>query len=152
MNWSNFIPHLTHWDWVTYIYASKLTIIGSGNDLSPGRCQAIIWTSAEPCELGPVSILQWNFNRNSNICIQKNAMENVLCQNGGHFVQVFFAASMCLWTWDYLSMLVLRLIHINKSSPKYLRIYSDINAVRPTATNVFFTSFVDTNAYVTCDE
>ena len=37
---------LTHWDRVTHICISKLTIIGSDNDLSPGRRQAIIWTNA----------------------------------------------------------------------------------------------------------
>ena len=37
---------LTHWSRVTHIYVSKLTIIGSHNGLSPGRCQAIIWTNA----------------------------------------------------------------------------------------------------------
>ena len=37
---------LTHWGWVTHIYVSKLTIIGSDNGLSPGRRQAIIWTNA----------------------------------------------------------------------------------------------------------
>ena len=34
---------LTHWGRVTHICISKLTIIGSDNGLSPGRCQAIIW-------------------------------------------------------------------------------------------------------------
>ena len=37
---------LTHWGRVTHICVSKLTIIGSNNGLSPGRRQAIIWTSA----------------------------------------------------------------------------------------------------------
>ena len=37
---------LTHWDRVTHICVSKLTIIGSDNGLSPGRCQAVIWTNA----------------------------------------------------------------------------------------------------------
>ena len=36
---------LTHWGRVTHICISKLTIIGSDNGLSPGRRQAIIWTS-----------------------------------------------------------------------------------------------------------
>ena len=36
---------LTHWGRVTHICASKLTIIGSDNGLSPGRRQAIIWTN-----------------------------------------------------------------------------------------------------------
>ena len=37
---------LTHWGRVTHICVGKLTIIGSDNDLSPGRRQAIIWTNA----------------------------------------------------------------------------------------------------------
>ena len=37
---------LTHWGRVTHICVGKLTIIGSDNGLSPGRCQAIIWTNA----------------------------------------------------------------------------------------------------------
>ena len=36
---------LTHWGRVTHICVSELTIIGSDNDLSPGRHQAIIWTN-----------------------------------------------------------------------------------------------------------
>ena len=36
---------LTHWGRVTHICVSKLIIIGSDNDLSPSRCQAIIWTN-----------------------------------------------------------------------------------------------------------
>ena len=37
---------LTHWGRVTHICVGKLTIIGSDNGLSPGLCQAIIWTNA----------------------------------------------------------------------------------------------------------
>ena len=37
---------ISHWDQVTYICVSKLTIIGSNNDLPPGRRQAFIWTNA----------------------------------------------------------------------------------------------------------
>ena len=37
---------LTHWGRVTHICVSKLTIIGSDNGLSPGRCQDIIRTNA----------------------------------------------------------------------------------------------------------
>ena len=42
-----YCPALTHWGRVTYICVNKLSIIGSDNDLSPGRRQAIIWTNAE---------------------------------------------------------------------------------------------------------
>ena len=45
---------LTHWDRVTHICVSKLTIIGSDNGLSPGRRQAIIWTNAGILLIGPV--------------------------------------------------------------------------------------------------
>ena len=37
---------LTHWGRVTHICVSKLAIIGSDNGLSPGRRQAITWTTA----------------------------------------------------------------------------------------------------------
>ena len=40
------LTFLTHWGRVTHICVGKLTIIGSGNGLSPGRRQAIIWTNA----------------------------------------------------------------------------------------------------------
>ena len=45
---------LTHWSRVTHICVSKVTIIGSGNGLSPGRRQAIIWTYTGILLLGPL--------------------------------------------------------------------------------------------------
>ena len=45
---------LTHWGRVMHICVSKLTIIGSDNGLSPGRRQAIIWTSAWILLIGPL--------------------------------------------------------------------------------------------------
>ena len=45
---------LTHWGRVTPICVSKLIIIGSDNGLSPGRRQAIIWTSAGILLIGPM--------------------------------------------------------------------------------------------------
>ena len=45
---------LTHWGRVTQICISNLTIIGSGNGLSPGQRQAIIWTNAEILLIGPL--------------------------------------------------------------------------------------------------
>ena len=43
---------LTHWGRAVHIYASKLTIIASDNDLSPGRRQAIIWNNAGILSIG----------------------------------------------------------------------------------------------------
>ena len=45
---------LTHWDWVTHICVSNLTIIASDNGLSPGRRQVIIWTNAGILLIGPL--------------------------------------------------------------------------------------------------
>ena len=45
---------LTHWGRVMHICVGKLTIIGSGNGLSPGRRQAIIWTNAGILLIGPL--------------------------------------------------------------------------------------------------
>ena len=45
---------LTHWGRVTHICVGNLTIIGPDNGLSPGRCQAIIWTNAGILLIGPL--------------------------------------------------------------------------------------------------
>ena len=74
------IKCLTHWGWVTHIYISNLTIIGSDNDLLPGWHKAIIWTNAGIMLVGPLGTkIQWNFNRNSWIFIQEKAFENGIC-------------------------------------------------------------------------
>ena len=46
---------------MTYICVSKLTIIGPDNGLSPGRCQAIIWTNTGILIIGPLGT---NFSEN----------------------------------------------------------------------------------------
>ena len=70
---------LTHWGRVTHICVGKLTIIGSDNDLSPGRrhyvnqCWIIVnWALA--------NIFQWKFNQNTTLFIEENAHENVVCE------------------------------------------------------------------------
>ena len=45
---------LTHWCRVTHICFSKIITVGSDNGLSPGRCQAIIWTNARILSIGPL--------------------------------------------------------------------------------------------------
>ena len=64
--WAELAVYLTHWGRETHIYVSILTIIGSDNGLSPGRRQAIIWTSAGILVIGP---LGFNF---SEILIEIN--------------------------------------------------------------------------------
>ena len=68
---------LSHWGRVTHICFGKLTIIGSDNGLSPHRRKAIISTNAVNWTLKK---LQWNCNRNSNIFIEENTFDNVVCK------------------------------------------------------------------------
>ena len=75
---------LTHWGRVAHTCVGNLTIIGSDNGLSPGRRQAINWTSAGILLIGP---LRTNFSemvyRNSNIFFQQIAFESVVCEMAG---------------------------------------------------------------------
>ena len=50
------------WDGVTHICVNNLTIIGSDNGLSPGRCQAIIRTNARILLIGPLGPLGTNYS------------------------------------------------------------------------------------------
>ena len=82
---------LSHWGRVTHICVIKLSIIGSDNGLSPGRRQAIIWTSAETLL---ISALRTNFSEIfSDIQMSwfKKIHLKMSSENGGHFV----SASMC---------------------------------------------------------
>ena len=45
---------LTHWGRATHICVGEYVNIGSNNDLSPIRRQAIIWTNAEILLIGPI--------------------------------------------------------------------------------------------------
>ena len=77
------LSELTHWGWVMHICVGSLTTIGSDNGLSPGSCQAIIWTNAGILVIGP---LRTNF---SEILIEIHAFS--FKKNGSQFV----SASMC---------------------------------------------------------
>ena len=55
------IPRLTHWGRVTHICVNKLWTIGSDNDLSPGRRQAIIWNNVGILFIGHLGT---NFSEN----------------------------------------------------------------------------------------
>ena len=48
--------NLTHWGQATHICVSEIIIIVSDNGLSPGRCQAIIWTNVGILLIGPLGI------------------------------------------------------------------------------------------------
>ena len=109
VNDCNKLP-LTHWGRVTHICVSKLTIIGSDNGLSPERRQAIIWTNAGILIIGPLGT---NFSRNSNIFIEENVIENVVCEMAAILSRpqcikmkyskifrqnVYIYCGMCMWS------------------------------------------------------
>ena len=62
------------------ICIGNLTLIGSDNDLSPDQHQAIIRTNAGIVNWTLGNKLQWNINENSNIFIQENVLEIVVCK------------------------------------------------------------------------
>ena len=70
---------LTQWGRMTHICVSKPTIIGSDNGLSPGRCRAIIRTSAGILLIGPLGT---NFSetliRIQTFSLKENTFETVV--------------------------------------------------------------------------
>ena len=74
---------------MTHICVSKLTNIGSDNGLSPGRRQAIIWTSDGILLIGPLGT---NFNETSiesGIFYSRKSIWTCRLENGGHFVSAW---------------------------------------------------------------
>ena len=79
---------------MTDICVSKLTVIGSGNGLSPGQCQSIIWTNAGIFLIGPLGT---NF---SNILSEiyailftkTDALECVVCE-----MSAILSGPQCVW-------------------------------------------------------
>ena len=47
---------VTHWGWVMHKCIRKPTIIDSDNGLSPGWCQAIMWSNVKILFIGPLGI------------------------------------------------------------------------------------------------
>ena len=91
--------YLTLWGWVTHLYMSDLTIIGSDNEWlvpwsTPNNYLNQCWNITN-WKLR--NKLQWNLNRNSNIFIQEYAFGSVVwemaamlswpkCVNKTHFI------------------------------------------------------------------
>ena len=75
---NSFLP--TQLRLMMHICIGNPTIIGSDNDLSLGRCQAIIRTNAVISLIGPLRTNKLNLSLNSNIYAQENDFENVVCK------------------------------------------------------------------------
>ena len=80
------------WDYLNQCWPSSLTHVGPMNlairdGLSPIRRQVITEPMLPCCQLASWEHISLKFDRNSIIVI-KYAFENVVCQNGGHFVEV----------------------------------------------------------------
>ena len=82
---------LTHWGRVTHLCVGKLTIIGSDNGLSPGRCQAIILTIAGILLIEPLGT---NFSE-IIIRIQTFSFKKMHLKMASAKWRPFVSASMC---------------------------------------------------------
>ena len=81
----------THWGRATHICVNKLTTIGPDNGHYLNHCCNIVnWTLGNK--------LQWNFNRNSNIFIQENAIENGVCEMAS--ICLGLNVLICASEWD----------------------------------------------------
>ena len=92
---------------MTNICVGNLTIIGSNNGLSPGLRQAIIWTNAGILLIGPIET-NFNeiFNQNSNIFIQENVFESIVCEMAAILCWpqcVIYDKTILLWLWNGLT-------------------------------------------------
>ena len=117
---------LTHWGRVTHICVSNLTIIVSDKRLSAwsapshylNQCWNIVnWTLRNK--------LQWNFNWNSNIFIQENALENVVCEMASILSRPQcvnssppVATYMCQWTVSALVQVMSYNLFVANPLPK----------------------------------
>ena len=111
---------LTHWDRVTHICVSKLTIIGTNNGLSPGRRQAIIWTNAGILLIGHLGT---NF---SEILIRIHTFS---------FKKMHLKMSSAKWRPFCLGLNVLKLNHVSKRWPWYCRIAIQWHGLVPQRTH-----------------
>ena len=73
---SRAVNYSTHWDWVTHICVSKLTIIGLDYGLSPGRRHVNVWTNAGILFNGP---LGKNFSENVFLNVLKPYVDTLWC-------------------------------------------------------------------------
>ena len=91
----------THWGWVTNIYISNITIIGSDNGLWPGRCQAIIWTNAWILLIG---LLGTNF---SEILIKNRIFsfkKMLLKMSSGKWRQFCFGLNVLMFVSSFIHL------------------------------------------------
>ena len=95
--WSDVTYGLTHWGWVMHICISKLTIIGSDNDLSPGRRQAIIWTNAGILLIRPLGT---NFNEMLIEILTFSLMKMRLKVSSAKWPQCVNGCTNEYWLWS----------------------------------------------------
>ena len=100
---------LTHWGRVQHICINKLITIGSDNGLSPGRHQAIIWTSAGILVIAFLGI---------------NFVEILIEMNNLSFKKMHLKLSSAKWIWFRLDMKgLLKLTEVQALSYNYIRCF-----------------------------
>ena len=103
---------LTHWGRVMHKCVSELTIVGSDNGLSPGRCQAINWTIVRILSIGKLGT---NF---SEILLEidtffiKNAFEYVVWK-WQPFYLGFNVLTLSIAVCNYVSIYLYEIIMVD---------------------------------------
>ena len=131
---------LINWGRVTHICVGKLTIIGSDNGLSPGRCQGIIWINAGILlikTLGTnfsehfIGIHAFSFKKmhlkNALVCETASILSQPQCVNWlapGRCISIF----NCLWFSNvlselYLEQLLWHCLKLNSKGPLWCSQY-----------------------------
>ena len=97
---------------MTHVCVSKLTIIGSDNGLSPGRCQCIFWTNDKVLLNGPLK------TKFGEILIEIHSFSfrkvhlKMSSKNGGYFNSlsilqwIVLQTTDLLWSWQVCIILI----------------------------------------------
>ena len=88
---------------MTHICVSRITNIGSDNGLSPGRCQAIIWTNAEILLIEPFGT---NFNEIFMAIHTFSFKKMHLNMSSGKWRPFCLSLNVLIWESPYLRNIV----------------------------------------------
>ena len=118
---------------MTYICVNKLTIIGSDDGLAPGRCQAIVWTSAGMSLIGKLrNKLQRHLRWNPYIFIQDNAFQNVDCKISGILSRKYQIFQRAAVTQNWVNCMLRPLIYSFAVYPRssiFQRVSFELNVI-----------------------
>ena len=110
----------SNWGWMIQISVNKLTINGSDSSLTPGRHQAIIWTSGGI--MGGGGGGGGGLLANSDLLTQKLFIYSQTWHNCWRLGKVKLFQTTLFQACDYLSVLEFKLIHVYERGPRWLSV------------------------------